>query len=91
MTEATPFGLHDLQLAVGVLRKLELPFGVIINRADMGDKGTERWCDREDITVHMQIPFDRKIAEGYATGEPLIASRPDLRDSFALLLEELQS
>lgn len=91
VTEATPFGLHDLQLAVGVLRKLELPFGVIINRADMGDKGTERWCDREDITVHLQIPFDRKIAEGYATGEPLIASRPDLLASFALLLEELQS
>jgi len=90
VTEATPFGLHDLQLAVGVLRKLERPFGVIINRADMGDKETERWCDREDITVHMQIPFDRKIAEGYAIGEPLIASRPDLRDSFALLLEELR-
>ncbi|MBU0908262.1 MAG: ATP-binding protein [Proteobacteria bacterium] len=90
VTEATPFGLHDLQLAVGVLRKLERPFGVIINRADMGDKGTERWCAQEDIKVHMQIPFDRKIAEGYAAGEPLIVSRPDLRDSFALLLEELQ-
>jgi MinD superfamily P-loop ATPase len=91
VTEATPFGLHDLQIAVGVLRKLDRPFGVIINRADLGDNRTERWCVEENIKVHMKIPFDRKIAEGYAVGDPLVTSRPELRASFALLLEELQS
>jgi len=91
VTEATPFGLHDLRITVGVLRKLELPFGVIINRADIGDARTEKWCLEENIKVHMQIPFDRKIAEGYAAGDPLIASRPELRASFAHVLEELQS
>lgn len=91
VTEATPFGLHDLRIAAGVLRKLARPFGVIINRADLGDNRTERWCLEENIKVHLQIPFDRGIAAGYAAGEPLIASRPALRDSFARLLEELQS
>ncbi len=91
VTEPTPFGLHDLKLAVGVLRKLDIPFGVIINRSDLGDKKTEEWCHEEKIKIHMKIPFDRKIAEGYAVGAPLTESRPELHGSFAALLEELQS
>ncbi|MBW1926594.1 MAG: ATP-binding protein [Deltaproteobacteria bacterium] len=89
VTEPTPFGLHDLKLAVGMLRKLKRPFGVILNRSDMGNEDAETWCRREDIPVHLKIPFDRRIAEGYARGEPLIAGRPDLRDSFESLLKEL--
>lgn len=90
VTEATAFGLHDLQLAVGVLRRLGLPFGVIINRSDLGDSRTARWCAAENIRVHMQIPFARRIAEGYATGQPLVASCPELRGAFGKLLEELR-
>ena len=89
VTEPTPFGLHDLKLAVGMLRKLKRSFGVILNRSDMGDDNVEIWCRHEKIPVHMKIPFDRGIAEGYARGEPLIVSRPDLRNSFESLLEEL--
>ncbi len=91
VTEATPFGLHDLKIAVAVLRKLDLPFGVIINRADLGDSRTEAWCREEKIKIHMQIPFDRKIAEGYAGGTPLIDSFPELQPAFAVLLQELRS
>jgi MinD superfamily P-loop ATPase len=91
VTEATPFGLHDLQLTVGVLRQLGRPFGVIINRSDLGDSRTEKWCTTENIRVHMKIPFARRIAEGYAAGQPLVASCPELRDPFVKLLEELQS
>jgi MinD superfamily P-loop ATPase len=89
VTEPTPFGLYDLKLAVGMLRKLGRPFGVILNRSDMGNEAVETWCRQENIPIHLKIPFDRKIAEGYARGEPLIVSRPDLRNSFESLLEEL--
>ena len=90
VTEATPFGLHDLKLAVAVLRRLGLSFGVIINRADMGDNKTERWCCEEKIPIHLQIPFARKIAAGYAAGVSLVDTCPELRGSFAALLKELQ-
>jgi len=89
VTEESPFGLHDLQLAVGVVRRLGLPFGVIINRADLGDGATARWCTEEHIPLHLAIPFDRAIAAGYAAGEPLINCRPDLRPAFVALLREL--
>jgi MinD superfamily P-loop ATPase len=88
VTEPTPFGLHDLKLAVGMLKKLKRPFGVILNRSDLGNEDVEMWCGRENIPVHLKIPFDRRIAEGYARGEPLIVSRPDLRNSFESLLKE---
>jgi len=89
VTEPTPFGLYDLKLAVGMLRKLKRSFGVILNRSDLGNGDVETWCRQENIPIHLNIPFDRRIAEGYARGEPLIVSRPDLRSSFESLLEEL--
>ena len=42
VTEPTPFGLNDLQLAVEAMRKLNIPFGVVINRCDLGDYKTEK-------------------------------------------------
>ena len=89
VTEPTPFGLYDLKLAVGMLRKLKRSFGVILNRSDLGNGDVGTWCRQENIPIHLNIPFDRRIAEGYARGEPLIVSRPDLRSSFESLLEEL--
>ena len=37
VTEPTPVGLHDLQLAVEAVRLLAIPSGLVINRADIGD------------------------------------------------------
>ena len=68
VTEPTPFGLHDLRLAVGMLRELELPFGVIINRCDIGDSLVWEYCEQEDIRILLELPFQRRIAEAYATG-----------------------
>lgn len=91
VTEPTPFGLHDLKLAVGVLQKLGQPFGVVLNRADMGSDETGRWCEANGIPILMRIPFDRRIAQGYSKGEPLLHSRPDLREQFEAVLKEVSS
>ncbi len=90
VTEPTPFGLNDLKLAVGMLRKLQRPFGVIINRAGLGFDDLEQWCHEEDIDIMWKIPFSRKIAEGYASGTPLVDTIPGLRDSFATILQTIQ-
>ncbi|MDO8948756.1 MAG: ATP-binding protein [Desulfocapsaceae bacterium] len=89
VTEPTPFGLHDLKLAAEVLRNFSKPCGVIINRADLGDARVEQWCQQENIPVLIKIPFDRKIAEGYARGQCLVEVRPDLRPSLQALIEEI--
>ncbi|MGD9504328.1 MAG: ATP-binding protein [Syntrophobacteraceae bacterium] len=76
VTEPTPFGLNDLELAVGAVRKLALPMGVVINRSDLGDDRVHKWLAEENIPLLLEIPFDRKVAEGYARGELLAEVLP---------------
>ena len=82
VTEPTPFGLNDLVLAVGVLRKLDIPFGVVINRSDIGDEKTELFCKEENIPILMRIPFDRGIASLYSRGIPLVEEKKEYLDKF---------
>lgn len=85
VTEPTPFGLNDLKLAVEVLRKLAIPFGVIINRAGLGDGKTEKYCEKENIEILMQMPFKKEIAMAYSKGEPIVKGFPGYKDKFVEL------
>jgi MinD superfamily P-loop ATPase len=76
VTEPTPFGLHDLRLAVQVGRSLGLPMGVIINRDGIGDESLTHYCESEGIPVMMRIPFERAIARGFAQGRTLLETHP---------------
>lgn len=90
VTEPTPFGLHDLQLAVEVLCKLKIPHGVVLNRCDIGDDSVINYCQQNNITILLQIPFERKIAESYAIGEPLIKSVPEYQSLLKQLFNSLE-
>jgi MinD superfamily P-loop ATPase len=72
VTDATPFGLHDLKLSVLTLRKMTITFGVVINRYDLGDKRVEEYCKSEKIEVLMKIPNDRRIAKAYSEGSSIL-------------------
>lgn len=80
VTEPTPFGLNDLRLAVEMLRELEIPFGVIINRCDIGDSLVWDYCDRENIRILLELPFERRIAEAYAVGRLGVDESPEFRE-----------
>jgi MinD superfamily P-loop ATPase len=82
VTEPTPFGLHDLSMAVEVVRGLDIPFGVIINRAGIGDDEVEAYCKREEIPLLLEIPFDRQIAELYSHGVPFAQEMPEWHQHF---------
>jgi len=82
VTEPTPFGLNDLKLTVDVVRELKLPFGVVINRSDIGDDRVQVYCRDNGIAVLAEIPDDRRIAEAYSKGVPVIEALPDYRRTF---------
>lgn len=91
VTEPTPFGLHDLRLAVGVARELGLPVGIVINRDGIGDDGVEAFCREEDLPILLRIPFDRRIAAAYAGGMPLLAALPEYVAPFQELFRAICS
>ncbi len=79
VTEPTPFGLNDLELAVAMVRELGLPFGVAVNRVGVGDRAVHDYCARERIPVLLEIPDERAIAQAYSRGELALAALPELR------------
>ena len=89
VTEPTPFGLHDLKLAVGVVRHLYIPFGVIINRDGVGDKKVELYCQQEKIPILMKIPHSEKIAQLYSKGVPFIEGIQVWREEFIKLFKKI--
>jgi MinD superfamily P-loop ATPase len=90
VTEPTPFGLHDLRLAVQVARdELGLPVGVVVNRDGVGDAGVDEYCAAEGIPILMRIPLDRRIAEAISGGEALVEALPEYRPRFLDLAERI--
>jgi MinD superfamily P-loop ATPase len=90
VTEPTPFGLNDLALAVATVKALEVPCGVIINRAG-GDNGEiEEYCLKENLPVLLKIPLDKEIARLYSRGVTLAAGRPLWRERFLELFDRIR-
>jgi len=91
VTEPTPFGLNDLELAVGMVRQLKLPFAVAINRSDVGDDGVLQYCDKENIEIILEIPNDRLIAEAYSQGIKIIDALPGYEERFLQLYQRIDA
>jgi len=90
VTEPTPFGLHDLKITVQVLKNLGVPMGVIVNRAGLGDRKVYEYCEKEDIPLLMEIPFDKKIAELYSRGVPFVTQMHERKEKFQKIRDTLQ-
>jgi len=85
VTEPTPFGLNDLELAADLVAELGVPAGVVVNRAGIGDDGVTRFCTQRGLPLLLEIPFDRRIAEAYSRGVPLNESLPGQAEAFLSL------
>ena len=89
VAEPTPFGLHDLKLAVGVARELGLPAGVVISKDGIGTGELDRYLEEEGLPVLLRIPMDRRIAESYAEGRPLVEAFPEWEARFVKLVQRI--
>ncbi len=90
VTEPTPFGLHDLKLAVEAVKVLGIPRGLVINRSDMGDDQVREYAMQEDLPILMEIPFERQIAEAYSRGKPIVEVMPEWTERFCELYESIE-
>lgn len=88
VTEPTPFGLHDLELAYETVRKLKVRIAVVINRCDIGDDRIDRFCSKRGIPVLARIPLDKDVATLCADGRVLAASSERYARLFRALSDE---
>jgi MinD superfamily P-loop ATPase len=79
VTEPTPFGLHDLKIAVETMRELKKEYSVIINRYGIGNNDVLEYCKKEAIPIIAKIPNDRRIAELYSSGKLIYNQHPEVR------------
>lgn len=91
VTEPTPFGLNDLKLAVQVMRILNQPFGVVINKYNRKSKIIDEYCQFENILILEKIPFDRQLAEAYSWGEPAVRKFPEIKLIFQKLIRKIKN
>ena len=89
VTEPTPFGLHDLKIMVEVLRMMGIPYGVVVNRAGIGDKKVYGYCREKGIPILLEIPFQRRIAELYSCGIPFSLEMTDWKHEFLALHDRI--
>jgi len=87
VTEPTPFGLHDLSLAVETMRALQKPFGVVVNRYGIGNDEVIHYCREENIPLLAKIPNSRKIAELYSSGKLTYQDFPEVKQSLSDILD----
>ncbi|MFC1958048.1 ATP-binding protein [Chloroflexota bacterium] len=90
VTEPTPFGLNDLALAIETARELNIPCGVVLNRAGVGNGKVTEYCQEENIPVLLTIPLDIEIARLYSRGIPLVEGLPQWKQSFLELFDKVK-
>jgi len=91
VTEPTPFGLHDLKLAVEAVRLLGIPCGLVVNRADIGDRAVFDYAQHEGLPILLTIPFDRRIAQAYSRGKNIVEEFPEWRERFVALHRDIEA
>ena len=90
VTEPTPFGLHDLKLAIDVVKDLNIPYGVIINRDGIGDERVEQYCKNENVSFLVKIPNDLRITRLYSQGIPIIEGLSEYKSVFVDIYEKIK-
>ncbi|HHI04220.1 MAG TPA: 4Fe-4S dicluster domain-containing protein [Candidatus Woesearchaeota archaeon] len=72
VTEPTPLGEHDLELILKLLRILKIPYNIVLNKADVGDKTLiEKTANKFKTRIIAEIPYKKSILKAYSKGEPI--------------------
>ncbi len=90
VTEPTPFGLHDLKIAVELVRKMDIPFGIVLNKASEDSRIIHEFCEKEGIDLLLEIPFSKDIAQEYSNGVLPVQNSEEWKENFMKLHEKIE-
>jgi len=91
VTEPTPFGLHDLKLAVGMALKMKIPTGIVVNRSDSEEDLISDYAKEVGLPILGRIPFKREYAETYSKGGMIAEEHPELQNNLKSIFENIKN
>lgn len=89
VTEPTIFGLHDMSIAVELLRKMDIPFAVLINKSQNNDAMIQEYCNENNIKILGTIPYSKKAAKAYSEGQ-MLSELPEFHSSYTHIAERIK-
>jgi len=78
IVEPTPTAIHDAKRVIGIINQLNIPFGIVINKADSWESGRiiiETYCRESEIEILGEIPVDFCIPESISAAVPVLAMK----------------
>jgi len=90
VTEPTPFGLHDLKIAVQLIKNMEIPFGVVVNKASQDNQSVQEFCKQNQIEILLEIPYSQEIAQAYSKGILPVEHNGDWKSKFEELYQKVE-
>jgi MinD superfamily P-loop ATPase len=91
VTEPTPFGLHDLELALDMAQAVGKQCLVVVNRAGSYGSATTEFCRKRGVEIIAEFPEDRRVAEAYSKGVLASEAIPEFHDRFLSLLARIEN
>ena len=91
VTEPTPFGLNDLELAVELVQAMGKKAGIIINKDEEGQNLITHFSQRVQLPILLRIPYSLEIQEAYSQGIPLIQLYPEMKMRLKKLITRITS
>lgn len=89
VSEPTPFGVSDMKMVVEMLKNLNISFGLVINKAGLGNNEIYDYASQEKINILGEIPFSKEAAKYYATGKLLNQEMKTMRLQFDSIINNL--
>lgn len=90
VTEPTPYGLSDLKQSIETLKGIYKSYGVIINKAGLGNEEIYDYLQKENIPLLMSVRFDKNIAVSYSKGKLLTNQDSGWEEQFSELFNTIK-
>ena len=88
VTEPSVFGLHDMNLAVQLLRQRGIPCAVVINKSVPDTLMIDRYCAEHGLKIIGRLPLSRAAAAAYSRGSMLL-ELPEYKAVFEDIVREM--
>ncbi len=90
VAEPSIFGVHNLNMAIDLVKLFDKPFGVVLNKCLPDFDPAEAYCQENSIKILAKIPFDRELGKLNADGYIISKESPKYQELFTHLLDSIE-